>query len=99
MFLTIHKRHQFLTVMRYPTYRIEDVNMDSIADVSGLRDLSYTVRPEMVLDRRKRLSFTWQEVYSIDPVNALKVCTLIHDCHQLPVVSNRLFYIHMEGMD
>lgn len=97
MSLTISKRHQFLTVMRHPTYRIEDVNMDSIADVSGLRDLyspnGETVLPEMVLDRGKRLSFTWQEVYSIDPVNALKVCTLIRH----PVLSNWLFYVHMEA--
>ena len=76
------KRHQFLTVMRYPTYRTEDADAGGVADVAGLGGPG---RPPYLEgggaggengggNRKKmRTSFTWRELYTIDPVNALKV--------------------------
>ena len=60
--------------MRYPAYRAEDGDAASVAEAFGPRGPD---PPPEAGDgrrgRRMRTSFGWRELYSIDPVNALKV--------------------------
>lgn len=74
--------HTFLTNMKFPTYKIEDVTMKDIFDISELGHL-YIEEPlgnsRVKSNRRRhRTTFSWQDIYTIDPILAARAFELAH---------------------
>mmetsp|Transcript_34056 Transcript_34056/g.55616 ORF Transcript_34056/g.55616 Transcript_34056/m.55616 type:complete len:357 (+) Transcript_34056:1-1071(+) len=73
--------HSFLTEMRFPTYKIEEVELQDIFQISGLGHL-YLEEPLDISiksnHRGHRPKFSWQELYTMDPLLAAKAWELAH---------------------
>lgn len=73
--------HSFLTEMKFPTYQIENVAIKDIFQISGLGHL-YLEQPLNITtnknQRKHRENFSWQEIYTLDPVLAEQAFELAH---------------------
>ena len=71
--------HSFLNEMRFPIYRIEDVEIQDIFQISGLAHL-YLEEPLNISTksnhRSHRSKFSWQELYTMDQGLAAKAWEL-----------------------
>lgn len=74
--------HTFLTDLKIPVYQIEKVKAKDIFRMAGLEHVyraNQTRVPSSITNGRKhRKPFTWQELFTIDPVFALKAWKLAH---------------------
>lgn len=75
--------HTFLVDMKFPTYRIEDVEFQSIFEVSGLshlynHDVQNSSTSNTTNSRKHRSTFTWQDLYTMDPLLAAEAWILAH---------------------
>merc|ERR1712176_624303 len=61
--------HTFLTEMRFPTYQIEQVEIEDICKVAGLSEhcKKHQAHKSKKNQRPHREKFNWQELYTIDP--------------------------------
>jgi hypothetical protein len=74
--------HEFLNDLQLPTYQIEMVDFKDIFRVAGLgKYYNETLEPDVsskTNSREHREKFTWQEIYTIDPLLAAKAWELSH---------------------
>ncbi|KAL7545252.1 hypothetical protein ACHAWF_008602 [Thalassiosira exigua] len=73
--------HTFLNKLRLPTYQVENVDFRDVIELAGLGQYYHENGKEVSTShnsREHRESFTWQELYTIDPVVAAEVWELAH---------------------
>lgn len=73
--------HTFITSMRFPTFRVFETDLQDVFSVSGLHHLYKDKQSNISTktnSRKHRSTFTWQDLYTIDPANALKAWELAH---------------------
>ena len=74
--------HSFLKDVKFPTYQIETIDAKSIFQMAGLEAI-YNATPSKLVSRTHntrghRKSFTWQELYTIDPELTAQAWDLAH---------------------
>ena len=73
--------HTFITAMRFPTYKVLEVELRDIFDISGLGHLYLSEGRNITTNsnhRRHRKKFSWQEIFTMDPTYALRAWQLAH---------------------